>query len=107
MPGLLLREVEQRTGIIRQFAACFVDHRNPELIEHTLQELVAQRIYGLALGYEDLNDHDQLRRDPLLATRMARRYMAISDPGFTELPIQPISPNRAIGFTGQRSTTRE
>ena len=65
--GLLLREVEQRTGIIRQFAACFVDHRDPELIEHTVQELVAQRIYGLALGYEDLNDHDQLRRDPLLA----------------------------------------
>ena len=65
--GLLLREVEQRTGIIRQFAACFVDHRDADLIEHTVQELVAQRIYGLALGYEDLNDHDQLRRDPLLA----------------------------------------
>lgn len=65
--GLLLREVEQRTGIIQQFAACFVDHRDPELLEHTVQELVAQRIYGLALGYEDLNDHDQLRRDPLLA----------------------------------------
>jgi hypothetical protein len=65
--GLLLREVEQRTGIMRQFAACFVDHRDPELIEHTVYDLVAQRIYGLALGYEDLNDHDQLRRDPLLA----------------------------------------
>jgi len=70
--GLLLREVEQRTGIIRQFAACFVDHRNPELIEHTVQELVAQRIYGLTLGYEDLNDHDQLRRDPLLATLVGK-----------------------------------
>lgn len=66
--GLLLREVEQRTGIIRQFAACFVDHRAPELIEHSVPDLVAQRIYGLALGYEDLNDHDQLRQDPLLAT---------------------------------------
>lgn len=65
--GLLLREVEKRTGILRQFAACFVDHRDAELIEHTVQELVAQRVYGLALGYEDLNDHDQLRRDPLLA----------------------------------------
>ncbi len=70
--GLLLREVEQRTGIIRQFAACFADHRDPELIEHTVQELVAQRIYGLALGYEDLNDHDQLRRDPLLATLVGK-----------------------------------
>ena len=65
--GLLLREVEKRTGIIRQFAACFTDYRDPQRIEHTVQELVAQRVYGLALGYEDLNDHEQLRRDPLLA----------------------------------------
>ena len=65
--GLLLREVEKRTGIIAQFAACFTDHRDPERIEHTVKELVAQRVYALALGYEDLNDHDQLRSDPLLA----------------------------------------
>ena len=65
--GLLLREVEKRTGIVRQFAACFRDHRNPVLIEHTVEELVAQRVYGLALGYEDLNDHEELRKDPLLA----------------------------------------
>ena len=65
--GLLLREVEKRTGIIRRFAACFRDHRDPERIEHTVEELVAQRVYALALGYEDLNDHDQLRADPLLA----------------------------------------
>jgi hypothetical protein len=64
----LLRKVEQLTGIIHQFAACFTDHRNPDLIEHTVEELVAQRIYALALGYEDRNDHDDLRRDPLLAT---------------------------------------
>ena len=65
--GLLLREVEKRTGIVAQFAACFTDHRDPERIEHTVKELVAQRVYALALGYEDLNDHDQLRQDPLLA----------------------------------------
>ena len=65
--GLLLREVEKRIGILRQFAACFTDYRNPELIEHTVKELVAQRVYGLALGYEDLNDHEELRNDPLLA----------------------------------------
>ena len=65
--GLLLREVEKRTGIIAQFAACFRDHRKAERIEHGVKELVAQRVYGLALGYEDLNDHDELRRDPLLA----------------------------------------
>jgi hypothetical protein len=65
--GLLLREVEKRTRIVERFAACFTDHRKPERIEHTVGELVAQRVYGLALGYEDLNDHDQLRRDPMLA----------------------------------------
>jgi hypothetical protein len=65
--GLLLREVEKRTGIIERFAGCFTDHRDEERIEHTVRELVGQRVYGLALGYEDLNDHDQLRRDPMLA----------------------------------------
>lgn len=65
--GLLLREVEKRTRIIAQFAACFRDHRDAERIEHTVGELVAQRVYALALGHEDLNDHDQLRQDPLLA----------------------------------------
>src|SRR3954470_24346974 len=66
--ALLLREIEQLTGIVRQFAACFTDHRNPGLVEHTSEELISQRVYALALGYEDLNDHDDLRRDPLLAT---------------------------------------
>ena len=65
--GLLLREVEKRIRILRQFAVCFTDYRNPDLIEHTVEELVAQRVYGLALGYEDLNDHEELRNDPLLA----------------------------------------
>jgi hypothetical protein len=65
--GLLLREVEKRTGIVERFAACFTDHREAERVEHRVRELVAQRVYGLALGYEDLNDHDELRRDPLLA----------------------------------------
>src|SRR6202048_1527973 len=65
--GLLLREVEKRIGMLRQFAACFTDYRNANLIEHTVEELVAQRVYGLALGYEDLNDHEELRNDPLLA----------------------------------------
>jgi len=70
--GLLLRETEKRTGIISGFARCFEDLRNPELIEHTVAELVAQRIYGLALGYEDLNDHDELRRDPLFAVLVGK-----------------------------------
>lgn len=70
--GLLLRETEKRTGILLGFARCFEDLRDPELIEHTVAELVAQRVYGLALGYEDLNDHDDLRRDPLFAVLVGK-----------------------------------
>jgi hypothetical protein len=65
--AILLRELEAKTGIIRRFAACFTDYRDQDRIEHTVGELVAQRVYGLALGYEDLNDHDELRLDPMLA----------------------------------------
>lgn len=64
---LLLRQVEEHTGTIRQLTDCFTDLRDQKRIEHPLHHLVAQRIYGLALGYEDLNDHDSLRSDPLLA----------------------------------------
>jgi hypothetical protein len=70
--SVLLGEVEKRSGIARQFAACFTDHRDPDLIEHPVEDLVAQRVYALALGYEDLNDHDELRRDPLLATLVGK-----------------------------------
>jgi hypothetical protein len=70
--GLLLHEVEQRTGIIQRFAECFQDRRDSRLTEFAVQELVAQRIYGIALGYEDLNDHDQLRSDPALAVMVGR-----------------------------------
>ncbi len=66
--ALLLREQEHASGVIRRFAACFEDHRDPNRVEHSVLELVAQRVYALALGYEDLNDHDDLRVDPLLAT---------------------------------------
>jgi hypothetical protein len=66
--GLLLLEVERRTGLLREFAKCFRDYRNPKLVEHSLRSLIRQRVMGLALGYEDLNDHDQLRHDPLIAT---------------------------------------
>jgi hypothetical protein len=70
--GLLLQQTERSTGIIKRFAACFTDHRNGDLIEHSVEELLAQRIYGLALGYEDLNDHDELRHDPLLAVLVGK-----------------------------------
>jgi len=70
---LLLREVTERTGLLRSFAHCFTDHRAPELIEHTVEELVAQRVLALACGYEDLNDHDVLRDDALLAVAAGKR----------------------------------
>jgi hypothetical protein len=65
--SLLLRQVEQSTGMLWQFANCFRDYRDADKIEHSVRELIGQWVYGIALGYEDLNDHDQLRRDPLLA----------------------------------------
>ena len=65
--GLLLREVAERTGLIDRLAEQFVDYRDPDAIEHGVRDLVAQRVFALALGYEDLNDHDRLRLDPLLA----------------------------------------
>ena len=71
--SLLLREVERRTGILRRFAGCFTDYRAVDRIEHSVEELIAQRIYALALGYEDLNDHEQLRADPLLAVLAGKR----------------------------------
>lgn len=71
--GLLLREVEQRFGIVGSFVDCFTDHRDPELIEFSISELLLQRVMGLALGYEDLNDHDRLRADPLLALLAGRK----------------------------------
>jgi hypothetical protein len=70
---LLLREVEQRRRILRRFAGCFVDHREPKRIQHTVEELVAQRVYALCCGYEDLNDHEALRDDLLLAVAVGKR----------------------------------
>ena len=65
--GLLLGLTERAIGLVGRFARCFVDARNPDLIEHEVRTLVGQRILALALGYEDLNDHDELRHDPVMA----------------------------------------
>lgn len=65
--ALLLRQVDQRLGLSKRLARCFTDHRKTNQIEHTVQAMVAQRIHGIALGYEDLNDHDTLRHDPMIA----------------------------------------
>jgi hypothetical protein len=65
--ALLLGRTARAIGLIDRFASCFADHRDPALIEHEIATLVGQRVYGIALGYEDLVDHDQLRHDPVLA----------------------------------------
>ncbi len=65
--ALLLSATDRQIGLIERFAGCFVDSRRPELIEHSVKTLVGQRVFGLALGYEDLNDHDELRHDPIMA----------------------------------------
>src|SRR6266478_7076041 len=64
--GLLLQETDTKMNLLARFSQCFIDGRNPILIEHSVEQMVRQRVYALALGYEDLNDHDQLRQDPLL-----------------------------------------
>ena len=64
--ALLLRETDRGIGLSRQAAACFTDGRRQDRIEHSIETLLAQRIHGLALGYEDLYDHNDLRHDPVL-----------------------------------------
>ena len=61
-----IAELDKRLGITKKFAQCFRDYRHPSYIEHSVHQLLAQRIYGIILGYEDINDHDKLRHDPAL-----------------------------------------
>ena len=65
--ALLLGQVDRGLALVRRFANCFIDRRDPRYVEHQVETLVGQRIFGLALGYEDLNDHDELRKDPTFA----------------------------------------
>jgi hypothetical protein len=65
--GLLLGQVDRGIGLVRRFAQCFTDRRDPRYVEHRVETLVGQRVFGLVLGYEDLNDHDELRKDPTFA----------------------------------------
>jgi hypothetical protein len=65
--ALLLGATDQAVGLVGRFADCFIDRRRPELVEHRVSTLVGQRVFGIALGYEDINDHDELRHDPVMA----------------------------------------
>jgi hypothetical protein len=73
--ALLLREADRRVNLLGRVAGCFIDGRAPLLVKHRLSEMLAQRIYGLALGYEDLCDHEQLRTDPLLGLLSGKREL--------------------------------
>lgn len=73
--ALLLRQTDRRLNLLGRLAACFDDHRSRWLISHSVRDLVSQRVCALALGYEDLSDHDQLRQDPLLALLSGKREL--------------------------------
>ena len=71
--ALLLRETDRRLNLLPRLAACFLDGRDQTRVEHGVEQMLAQRIYGLALGYEDINDHEQLRHDPVMAVLAGRK----------------------------------
>ena len=73
--ALLLREVDRKINLLGRLAGCFSDGRDAKRVDHPVEQMLAQRIYGLALGYEDLNDHEQLRSDPLLAVLAGKREL--------------------------------
>ncbi len=64
--ALLLGKADAAVGLIDRLSRCFIDERQADLVEHSLRTLVGQRVFALALGYEDLNDHDELRHDPVM-----------------------------------------
>src|SRR5580700_2054368 len=73
--AVLLRQTDKRLNVLQRLAQCFLDRRNQNLVEHTIPEMLAQRIYGLALGYEDINDHEQLRKDPVFGILAGREEL--------------------------------
>jgi len=77
--ALLLGRVDEAIKLIDRLSACFIDQRKPWLIEHTVRTLVGQRVFGIALGYEDLNDHEQLRHDPVLGALLGKVEAQRSD----------------------------
>jgi hypothetical protein len=75
--AFLLRQTDRRLNLLPRLAECFLDGRNQKLVEHTIAEMLSQRIYGLALGYEDINDHEQLRTDPVFGILAGRDEMDV------------------------------
>jgi hypothetical protein len=112
--GLLLGASDRAIGLVERFARCFSDRRLPELVEHTVATMVGQRVFGIALGYEDLLDHDELRHDPIMAVLAgklaARRQNCAPVAGKStlnrlELGRQQASPYHKIGHDPQAIET--
>jgi hypothetical protein len=100
--GLLLRQTDGKIRLLERMAAGFRDLRDPERVEHRLTEMLAQRIYGLALGYEDLNDHEELRHDPLLAMLAGKREVDEPLAGKSTLNRMELSPAESSEAADQR-----
>src|SRR5208283_1095986 len=77
--AMLLGATDRAIGLIARFAGCFTDHRAADLVEHTVSRMVGQRVFGIALGYEDLIDHDELRHDPVMAVSAGKLEARRSD----------------------------
>jgi Transposase DDE domain group 1 len=104
--ALLLGGTDKVIGLIGRFAACFRDGRSAESIEHTVATLVSQRVFGIALGYEDLNDHDRLRHDPVLAVLAgklkAKRKQCAAVAGKSTLSRLEHAPEEGVAFAPPR-----
>ncbi len=99
--ALLLRQADRKINLSDRVAACFTDRRSPLFVQHQLGEMLSQRIYGLALGYEDLNDHEQLRHDPLMAVLAGRRKLEEPLAGKSTLNrLELTNKGRSPGFAG-------
>jgi hypothetical protein len=73
--AFLLRQTDKRLNLLARMAVCFLDGRKQDMVEHSILEMLSQRVYGLALGYEDINDHEQLRRDPVFGILAGREKL--------------------------------
>lgn len=76
----LIAEIDKKLQITSQFAQCFQDYRKPNRIDHSIESLITQRVYGLVMGYEDLNDHEELRHDPMFALALGKRIGLENEP---------------------------
>ena len=98
--ALLLREADRKIGLLRRVVSCFRDARDPQRIEHELSEMLVQRVYGLALGYQDVNDHEELRNDPLLGMLAGRHDLGGPLAGKSTLNRLELMPSE--GFSASR-----